>query len=172
MRLFLIFVTALFLLAGPVYSQHSGSATAGDGVMRSVKLRDIEEIVKAEGHIITETGSFGAHSLEAKTKDGLIFVLIGEVCDQPGVDGCLGLTMDVRYNDDGRATLEKINEANMTYRFTKSSIGFSHEGAETVFVSRYVIFDNGITFNNVRNNLSNLLAVAPKVALIIYPTDQ
>jgi len=142
------------------------SLADNDRVVRSVNLEDLKALAVAEGHTITETGSYGETSVRATTPDGLIFHLIGTACDTDYADGCLGFMVQVRYDDDDSVTTDKINEANLTYAAV--STWWDEEGA-TIGVTRYVILDGGQRMENLKINLENALALGPLVADVIWP---
>ena len=144
------------------------SLANNDRVVRSVNLEDLKAIAVAEGHTITETGGEGDVSVRATTPDGLIFHLIGTACGSEYSDDCLGLMVQVRYDDDDEVTAEKINNANLSYAAV--STWWDQEG-DTVGVTRYVILDGGQRMENLKINLQNALALGPLVADVIWPSD-
>jgi hypothetical protein len=91
-----------------------------------------------------------------------------------GTDGCLGINMQVRYDADGQETLELINEANLMWAAT--SAWYDDLGVDgytpTVGITRYVILDGGMTVRNIKDNLLNLLAIAPQVADYVWQTGE
>lgn len=139
-------------------------------LLTSAKLADIEALVNEDGYTIISTGDDGAVSLRAEDDNGLIFNIIGTACETALADGCLGLHMQVRYTADGKETLERINGANLMWAATAiwySPTGYDGE-TPTVGISRYVILDNGVTAGNIKDNLVNLLAIAPQAADFIW----
>jgi hypothetical protein len=120
------------------------------------------------------TGDDGAFSVRATDTAGtqLIFNVIGTACEVEGVSGCLGLNMQVRYDADGTESLERINNANLMWAPTStwySAEGFDPEAVvPTIGISRYVILDNGVTVANIKDNLRNLLAIAPQSADYVW----
>ena len=139
-----------------------------DRVVRSVDLEDLKALAIAEGHTIRSVGDEGAVSVRATTPDGLIFNLIGTACDTEYADGCLGFMVQVRYDDDEYVTMEKINQANLSYAAVAT---WWDQDGDTVGVTRYVILDGGQRMENVKINLQNALALGPLVADVIWPSD-
>ena len=142
-------------------------------LVKSVNLQDLQTIVTELGHTITSTGDDGAVSIRATDTEGtgLIFNLIGSACDLEGYGpGCLGINMQVRYDADGKETLERINEANLMWAATSAwySAGGTDGQTPTVGVTRYVILDSGMAAGNIKDNLANLLAIAPQAADYIW----
>lgn len=146
-----------------------------DQLVRSVSLQQLESLVVEEGYTINSTGEEGEVSLRATDPDtGLIFNILGTACETDFSDGCLGINMQVRYDADGAETLERINEANLTWAATStwySAYGIDGQ-SPTVGISRYVILDGGMTIGNIKDNLVNLLAIAPQVADYVWQAGE
>jgi hypothetical protein len=139
-----------------------------DRVVRSVSLEDLKAIAVSEGHTITEVGGEGDVSVRATTPDGLIFHLIGTACNSEYSDHCLGMMVQVRYDDDDEVTDAAINNANLSYAAV--STWWDKDG-DTVGVTRYLILDGGQRMENLKINLQNALALGPLVADVIWPSD-
>lgn len=141
-------------------------------IVKSVSLADLQRILTEDGYTINSTGDDGAVSLRATDtgETGLIFNVIGTACDVEGTDGCLGINMQVRYDADGRETLERINDTNLMWAATSAwySAGGVDGETPTVGLTRYVILDGGMTVRNIKDNLINLLAIAPQAADYIW----
>ena len=144
------------------------SLADNDRIVRSVGLDDLKALAVSEGHTITETGGNGDVSLRATTPDGLIFHLIGTACNTEYSTGCLGFMIQVRYDDDEYVTAEKINDANLAYAAVST---WWDADSDTVGVTRYVILDGGQRMENLKINLENALMLGPRVADLIWPSD-
>jgi hypothetical protein len=140
-----------------------------DRVVRSVSLEDLKALAVSEGHTITETGGEGDVSVRATNSDGLIFHLIGTACQTEYSEDCLGMMIQVRYDDDEDVTAELINDANLAYAAVST---WWDKDSETVGVTRYVILDGGQRMENLKINLQNALALGPLVADLIWPYDE
>jgi len=168
------FLAATALAAAVTFTASAEDFTADtsladdDRVVRSLSLEDMKAIAVAEGHTITEVGGEGPVSVRATTPDGLIFHLIGTACDTEYSKDCLGMMVQVRYDDDEEVTAEKINDANLSYAAV--STWWDKDG-ETVGVTRYIILDGGQRMENVKINLQNALALGPLVADVIWPGE-
>lgn len=143
-------------------------------ILTSATLADLQSIVVEEGYTIISTGNEGDVSVRAKTAEGLVFNVNGAVCDSEYADGCLGINMQVRYNADGKETLARINDANLMWGATAAwySAGGIDGNTPTVGISRYVILDRGATVGNIKDNLLNLLAIAPQAANYIWQAGE
>ncbi len=146
-------------------------------IVKSVTLQDLQRILVEEGFTINSTGNDGAVSVNATDTvgGGLIFNVLGTACDLDGYDpGCLGINMQVRYDADGEETLERINDANLMWAATTAwySAGGVDGQTPTVGITRYVILDGGMTNKNIKDNLLNLLAIAPQAANYIWQVGE
>lgn len=164
-------LTSLGLLAAL-----AGHALADDSkLVKAVSLQDLQTIIIEEGYTINSTGDDGEISVRATDTagTGLIFNVLGTACDLEGYEsGCLGINMQVRYDADGQESLERINGANLMWAATSawySAEGFD-SGVPTVGITPYVILDGGMTVRNIKDNLLNLLAIAPQVADYVWQT--
>lgn len=165
MRRTLTILAVLGALAIPAFADDNR-------LVKSVNLQDLQAILVEEGHTINSTGDDGAVSIRATDTagTGLIFNIIGTACATEMSADCLGINMQVRYDADGKETLERINDANNMWAATSAwySAGGTDGNSPTVGVTRYVILDGGMTVLNIKDNLSNLLAIAPQVADYVW----
>ncbi len=153
--------------AGPSLAE---TGISPETMLYEVDLADMEAIVRAVGHtIIHSDDTPEAPMVLGQDPDGLFFVLRGYACQIEDHDGCLGLSFEVRYDADDSVTLENINLANQTYKAGKVSRGMNENGVDTVFVTNYAILDGGQTAGNLGIILTNILAIGPAVADIIWP---
>ena len=143
-------------------------------LVKAVSLQDLQTIIIEEGYTINSTGDDGEISVRATDTagTGLIFNVLGTACDTEYSDDCLGINMQVRYDADGYETLERINGANLMWAATSAwySAGGTDGNSPTVGITRYVILDGGMTVRNIKDNLLNLLAIAPQVADFVWQT--
>ena len=86
--------------------------------------------------------------------DELIYAIQGKVC-QDGPD-CLGAEIYVIYNGD--FTAEQANAINKRWAAIKAAVTDGD-----LYLTRYLILDNGQTIGNIRTNLLNALAIAEQV---------
>jgi hypothetical protein len=170
MRRTLTLFACIAALAAPALAEDTRLVSA-------IQLSDLQAILVEDGYTIEQSGHEGTYSVQARDTNGsgLVFHLLGTACDLEGYDpGCLGINMQVRYDADGSETLERINEANLMWAAT--SIWYSAGGIDgntpTVGVTRYAILDRGATIGNVKDNLLNLLAIAPEAADYIWQAGQ
>ena len=141
---------------------------AKDRLVTSVSLEDLKALAAADGNTVESVGESGTYSVRAVTSDGLIFNLVGMACDVKDISGCLGVNMQVRYDSDDTDLYQIVNQANLTYAATST---WWDEESQTVGISHYAILDGGQTMGNLRETLTNVLAIGPKVAMMIWPSD-
>ena len=98
------------------------------------------------------------HYLEAKTGSGLIYAVYGLECDSAETQRCRGAEIIASFSlaDKGKAqeALDLIDYAAVA----------DYRGSDgNVKLSRYVIFDNGITPANFRTNIEVFVSIADAV---------
>lgn len=141
-------------------------------LVTSFSVQDMQALVTSEGHTLSPQGAFGPYSIRATTADGLIFDIIGSACATEYSPNCLGLRLQVGYFADDSVSLERINEANLMWPPASTWYDPTQdEEGPTLGITRYVILDRGMTFGNVKDNLINLLAIAPQAANHVFQTD-
>jgi hypothetical protein len=156
----------------PASAQTGSSSGAFDADRKVTRIhqKDLVALVTARGGTVISEKMEGSVSLKAKASDGLVYNLIGAVCDLPNYGpGCLGLEMQVRYDADDRVTMENINTANRAWSMTKAFHGPNENGTMTVFITYYAIVDAGQTMGNLDAALRNVLSIAPQAANVIWP---
>lgn len=148
----------------------SSGAYDAERIITKVVQADLAAVVRQRGDSVIGERKQGDYSVQAQTPDGLYYNLIGTACDLPDYgEGCLGIDFQVRYFADNRATMERINEANLTFSAAKVSRGYDEEGTDTVFVTHYTMLDGGQKMGNLEIIIVNLLDIAPQVANIVFP---
>ena len=141
-------------------------ARASTSIVKTVNEADLRALVLTEGHTVDAMHPFESPSVRGKTKDGLLFVLIGTACDIEGVPGCQGVMMQVRFDSDDTVTVAGINQANL--KEAALSTWWDKE-EKTVGFTRYVVLDDGITWLNLRQNLRVLIDVQADANKHVFP---
>lgn len=126
-----------------------------DSLVRSVTLDDLEMVAVDEGHTVTDRDDDGS-TVSAQNEDGLTYQMNATACDTD--KNCNGINIIVAYGFSDDTSPAGLNEADRSYAaasvwHTDTAIG----------VSRYIILDGGMTTENIKVNLRNILALAPKV---------
>lgn len=150
-----------------------GDPLPGDTeIMTSFSVADMEALVTSGGHTLSPAGAFGPTSVRATTSEGLIFDIIGAICGTEFSQDCLGLKLQVGYFADDSIPLDRINSANLMWQPTSTWYDPTEDAeGPTLGITRYVILDHGVTLGNIRNNLTNLLAIAPQAASFVFGDD-
>jgi hypothetical protein len=162
-----LLVAALGLTA-PAHAQKDDVGLAAPGrTVTFVTEADLRAIVLAQGLTIESARPHGDVSVQGRTAEGLLFVLIGTACASDGVTDCQGVLMQIRYDSDKRVTLENVNRANVEYA---SVTTWWDQSAATVGFTRYVpIIGGGVTMQYLRQNLQTLFDVEPLPRVIVFP---
>jgi hypothetical protein len=119
------------------------------------QLTDLKSTVTEEG----DTEEEKTHYLEAKADTGLIYAVYGNECDsKEATQRCRGAEMIASFElaDDG-----DVNEALDLIDYAAIA---DYKGSDgDLKISRYVIFDNGITPANLKVNIEVFLSISNKV---------
>lgn len=156
----------------PARNSQSAAPASGDSsrIVTNVTQADLLEIVSNGDHSVVSQQKQGDVSVLARSPDGLLFVLIGKVCDLPDYGpGCLAVEFQVRYDSDSRVSWENLNLVNQSYAMTKAWFGQDEAGKDTVFISYYAVLDDGQTMKNLETILLNVLEIGPMAAETIFP---
>lgn len=158
------------LLAGLFAAQFGAFAshadTQGDHIVDRVELTDIEAaLTRWDYEVQAALVQDDVPIVAARNEEGLEFIVYGTACDTEGQSGCLGLMMTVMYSVDIPLEFAVINEANQRWAAATTTYAApAQENAQgQLTIHRYVILDGGVTFQNIADNLLNLLAIAPQV---------
>lgn len=150
-------------------TQASAQQFNGNTIVTSISQPDLVAIVNERGDRIVSQKEFGDVSVVAADENDKRYLLQGTACERPGVQGCLGLSMEVRYDAAEVIPLDKINRANLAYAAAKVSLGVNEQDVPTLRITHYVILDGGQKMENLAVILVNLLAMAPGIEEMIWP---
>ncbi|MEO1662867.1 MAG: hypothetical protein AAFR51_17900 [Pseudomonadota bacterium] len=126
-----------------------------DELVTSMDQATIEFVAESLGHSIRRpledgVGLLAVYTNEAR-EDELIYALQGKACGDDA--NCLGLEMFVIFN--GTFDTEMANRLNQRWSAIKATIT-----NDDLYLTRYLILDDGQTIGNIRTNLLNTLAIA------------
>lgn len=139
---------AAVMIAAPASAQTVMTDFAFDD-LRSV-LADLKDTVTDE-----DTNSEGVHFIEVKTEGGLSYVVYGRQCATEKPLRCTGAQVMSSFTIKS-ARLDEAIEA-IDYAAVSD---FAEDGE--VKISRYLIFDGGITRENLKTNLTVFRSIADK----------
>lgn len=111
----------------------------------------------------------GRAAVTARTKDGLSVGIYAKACDPspPGVEPlCHGLEAIISFDPGARADRKALmDRLNHQYALGK----FLDEPDGTIRLTRYVVFDGGVTPGNLRADLASLFAIGALTTQNLWP---
>ena len=158
-------------IAAIVATAAAGSAPAaaqtfeGKEVIHAEGLVDLQQVVMQRGDTTVDTGKTGRISVLAQTKGGLHYSLSARACSQRGVTGCQDLFIEVRYLATPSVTDATLARANAAVAALKV---WEDPKNGIVGISRYVVLRDGVTRQNVLDNVNMVVALAPAAARIAF----
>lgn len=138
-------------------------ASNANQIIRSIGIADLQQFVLLRGDSVVQAGRAPSISLLARTKGGINYWLVGQACNQRGVIGCEGLFLQVLYTMDAGVTDATLSNANDAYAALKI---FKDQPNKSVIVSRYLVLRGGVTRQNVVENITVLVGLAPPASRI------
>lgn len=146
---------SVLTLANPA----SAAETRGDtAVLSTVGEDDLRDFVRAMGDQVDMIHPLDAPSVRGMASDGLRYLLIGIDCPKDSLAGCKGAVMQVRYSANDKVTLSGLAAANLN---EASVTSWWDEERKVVGFTRYVHLEGGVTWANLKSNLSLLLTAHP-----------
>jgi hypothetical protein len=152
--------------AAGVAGAHAQSADIIDHWNTNAVMAAVQQLQASD--VRAETAQ-GRASITAKTRDGLNVGVYARACDQapPGVDPiCHGLEAIISFDPGSRAD-RKALAGDLNHRFALGK--FLDEPDGTIRVTRYVVFDGGVTPGNLRADLASLFAIGSLAAQTLWP---
>ncbi|HEY7799595.1 MAG TPA: hypothetical protein VIA80_12565 [Hyphomonadaceae bacterium] len=138
----------------------AGAPAFGQTVMLNFSFPELRQQLTDLKSTVTKEGDTDEkiHYLEARTEAGLVYAIYGAECDAETTQRCRGAEMVASFTladkDDAGEALDLIDYAAVA----------DYEGPDgNVKLSRYVIFDHGITPANFKTNIEVFLSLAQKV---------
>lgn len=140
------------LLAGPAHAQ--------DVMMKALDFGVLREVTKELGITLSDEGvdDDGDYYFEMESESGLSFYLYGGGCSEGDpAQGCLGLNMIASFTLDDVADAHDVMDS-ISYAFMKIYLS-----GDNIKASRYLIFDGGITRENMKENVSVFVQIADAI---------
>ena len=138
----------------------SQPAHAQDDVMKALDFDTLREVSGELKLTLTDEGvdDDGDYYFELESESGLVLYLYGGGCseDDPAV-GCLGLNMVSSFTLNDTADVHEVMDS-VSYAFMKI-----YRSGDDMKASRYIIFDGGITRENMKENLSVFVQIADAI---------
>lgn len=151
----------LFLLPALAAAALACAPASAQSVMLNFSFPELRQQLADLKTTVTEEGDTDAkaHFMEAKADTGLVFAVYGSECDsKEASQRCRGAELVASF------TLADKSKAGEVLDMVDYAALADYKGADgNVKVSRYVIFDHGITQANFKSNIEVFLSLSNKV---------
>lgn len=129
----------------------------------------LKTILTEEGYTILNKEGTLSPTYMVSTADNMIFYVTYRY-DSGNYTGSHGIDMWMKFEANGKVTLEAINQANLIWETTTAKYypNFSGVGDEIVYIGRFVILGEGVSFAYVKENIEKMLNIAPLAADLIF----
>lgn len=134
-------------------------ASAQSGLLSDWGLSDMKTALTAAGATITKEGTLdgGAPYVGANSANGMKFVIYGTVCTGTPAR-CKGANMSASFTLDSDADVDAREK-----KIDRSAVGVRNAGDNSLEVSRYMIFDGGISRANLATNIEVFIEVSEDI---------
>lgn len=134
-------------------------ASAQSSVLNDWGLSDMKTALTAAGATVTKEGALdgGAPYVGASSANGMKFLIYGTVCTGTPAR-CKGANMSATFTLDSDAEVDAREK-----KIDRSAVGVRNAGDNALEVSRYLIFDEGLTRGNLRTNIEVFIEVAEDI---------
>lgn len=154
MKLFTI--SALTL--GLAFSATAEDTSRDNHLITTVTQADIQFVAESLDHTVRRDleDTVGVLAYYQKDGDGaeLVYAMQGKACQE--ASDCLGLEIFIIF--EGAFTAEQANEINQRWSAIKAT---ATDGS--LYLTRYLILDDGQTIGNIRTNVRNALAISEQI---------
>jgi hypothetical protein len=136
-----------------------GAASAQSGMLSDWGVADMKQAITAAGATVTKDGALdnGAPYVSGVTTSGMKFAIYGTVCSGTP-KRCKGANMSASFTLDSDAEVDAREK-----KIDRSAVGVRNAGDNSLEVSRYLIFDDGISRGNLKVNIEVFLEVAEEI---------
>lgn len=137
-----------------------GAASAQSGLLSDWGVADMKTAITAAGATVTKEGALdsGAPYVGATSAGGMKFVVYGTVCTGTGAKRCKGANMSASFTLDSDAEVDAREK-----KIDRSAVSVRNAGDNSLEVSRYLIFDDGISRSNLKVNIQVFVEVAEEI---------
>lgn len=135
-------------------------ARAQDAVMKALDFGALKAASTELGYKLADEGvdEDGDYYLELQSDSGLMFYLYGAGCSEDdAAKDCLGLNMIASFTLNDEADAHEVMDS-ISYAFMKI-----YRSGDDIKASRYLIFDGGITRENMKENVSVFVQIADSI---------
>lgn len=136
-----------------------GAALAQSTLLSDWAVPDMKAALTAAGATVTKDGVLadGAPYVGATTANGLKFVVYGTVCSGTP-KRCKGANLSTSFTLDSDAEVDAREK-----EIDRSAVNVRNGGDKSLEVSRYLIFDEGLTRGNLRTNIEVFIEIAEEI---------
>lgn len=136
-----------------------GAAAAQSGALSDWGVADMKQAMVAAGATVTKEGVLdgGAPYIGGTSADGMKFLIYGTVCSGTPAR-CKGANMTASFTLDSDAEVDAREK-----KIDRSAVNVRNAGDNSLEVSRYLIFDDGITRGNLKVNIAVFIEVAEEI---------
>lgn len=155
-----VLALATLLLAG------ASAPARADDVLRDWGVDDMNKALAAIGATIEPADvSDGAPVILARSRDGLNFAVFGMECAGQGrAARCRGAEFTATFTlESDQAVTDALGRINF------AAVSYFRDGPKKLRVTRYMIFDEGITPGNLRVNAEVYVGLANRVRGMLTP---
>ncbi len=148
---------SLALFVSPAYAQ---DAQAQDKMMKALDFGELKGAADELEYTLADEGvdEDGDYYLELQSDSGLMFYLYGAGCSEDdAAKDCLGLNMIASFTLNDEADAHEVMDS-ISYAFMKI-----YRSGDDIKASRYLIFDGGITRENMKENVSVFVQIADSI---------
>ena len=153
LKRFIVGLTFVCFVGGAFAQADNNDATR---IINGVTYDDLVAFVESQGHTLKEARENDI-ILSAQTDDGVTYLLNGTACNSSNF--CRGLNMIVLYTVADRIDPIKLNQADKSF----AAVAVWEHDDKQLAISRYIILDKGMSWENLTPNLNTLIAGAEKV---------
>jgi len=136
-----------------------GAAFAQGGLLSDWGPADMKAAVVAAGSTVTKEGALdgGAPYIGASSANGMKYVVYGTVCKGAPLR-CQGANLSATFTLDSDAAVDQREK-----EIDRSAVSVRNAGDKSLEVSRYLIFDGGISRANLATNIEVFVEVAEEI---------
>lgn len=136
-----------------------GAAFAQSGLLSDWGPSDMKAAIVAAGSTVTKEGVLdsGSPYVGAQSSNGMKYVIYGTVCSGTP-KRCQGANLSASFTLDSDSEVDKREK-----EIDRSAVSVRNAGDNSLEVSRYIIFDNGISRANLATNIEVFVEVAEEI---------
>lgn len=146
------------LLAGAACALFATPAAA-QGLLSDWGIAEMKTAITAAGAKVTGSGTSddGANYVNGQTDDGMKFLAYGTVCST-GTKRCKGANLSAGFTQETDAEVDRRAK-----EIDRMAVGVRNGGDKSLDVNRYVIFDGGISPDNLKANIEVFIGIADDI---------